>query len=639
MALAENIRTAIKWLEEQKTKSALSFVFKIHDTHFIPERGAIPIQVTWKDYRIPSKHQETNDVYRLDNEALQRRDPEDSTSFAVSEEPWLHALVLTSLVKKSMFDYFKQKALTPEDVSWFIQSEVGKDSGLHIHLLLQSDKINTSSGKWICKFLAEKWSLYLCESVDLRKDHYQPFFNQTKYRHNIENNEWVQILKYTHQTTRKDYVKPVNFGSMIFNYFLTKEIIKHKDDLGYIYSSDGAFLFDDMNMTTRHRIAKIMQEKDGQLERTEIQEITPQDKKKKRIETAKEITIKETIQTLSTKKLHTQEKWMLGEPDSYIQQIANPGGEAIIKATLDIVTLKMAVEHTALTLIIQHEFEKNPKIKKTKVWNLLKNNSMNPYKVFHAMMCCLNKQMGKRNTILLCGPASTGKSLIAQKIAQLVGNVGCYNPSNVNFPFNDCSNKNLIWIEEAGNFGTQVNQFKAIMSGQAIRLDQKGKGSKTIEPTPVIMTTNEDITRVVVGSELRPEHKQPIMDRCIRVHLTTRLPGDFGLLDDEEIPTIFKKLDKRGFKPTLASYCQKWGNPPTWSENWNTNLQKDHDSDEENKNPMQPKKPLVEVLDPKGEDAQFADLLQNIENEWLEEKRLMEMDLSQDLMADVNAST
>ena len=41
-----------------------------------------------------------------------------------------------------------------------------------------------------------------------------------------------------------------------------------------------------------------------------------------------------------------------------------------------------------------------------------------------------------------------------------------------------CNNQNLIWVEEAGNFGQQVNQFKAICSGQTIRIDQKGKGSK-----------------------------------------------------------------------------------------------------------------------------------------------------------------
>lgn len=159
-------------------------------------------------------------------------------------------------------------------------------------------------------------------------------------------------------------------------------------------------------------------------------------------------------------------------------------------------------------------------------------------KVSHAIACVLNRQGGKRNTVLFHGPASTGKSIIAQAIAQAVGNVGCYNAANVNFPFNDCTNKNLIWIEEAGNFGQQVNQFKAICSGQTIRIDQKGKGSKQIEPTPVIMTTNENITIVRIGCEERPEHTQPIRDRMLNIKLVCKLPGDFGLVDKEEWPLI-----------------------------------------------------------------------------------------------------
>nr|AKM21308.1 nonstructural protein 1 [Bat parvovirus BtBV_V3]AKM21312.1 nonstructural protein 1 [Bat parvovirus BtBV_V7] len=306
---------------------------------------------------------------------------------------------------------------------------------------------------------------------------------------------------------------------------------------------------------------------------------------------------------------------MLGHPDSYIQNIAQPGGEQLIRATLDIVGLKMATEKTAYDLIMTHA-PTNKSIKKLKAWKLLKKNNCNPYKAYHAIACCLNKQMGKRNTILLEGPASTGKSLLAQKIAHLVGNVGCYNAANVNFPFNDCTRKNLIWIEEAGNFGTQVNQFKAIMSGQAIRLDQKGKGSQTIEPTPVIMTTNEDITRVTVGCEYKPEHKQPIMDRCIHIHMSHRLPGDFGLLDDGEIPTIFKKLEEKGFKPTMSSYTARWGGPPTWNEKWDDEPKKltpETPAEEETSSSQPVEKPsLAAAL---GGDEELQNLLDEIDDE------------------------
>ncbi|ALR74754.1 non-structural protein, partial [Protoparvovirus Zsana/2013/HUN] len=604
----------------------------------------------WKDYRKPSKQPELQEVWKLDQQTVSNRDPDPEYTLDINKTPYTQGLILTAIVKKILFDYFKQKSIQPEEVNWFIQSEVGKDSGLHIHCLLQSDKIQQASGKWMVKLFAEKWGLYLCGALPFHKDTLQHFFNQTKFRQLVEENDWVQVLCYTHPQTKKKYVKPIFFTELITKYFLQKTPCKTDSDTGYIYSSDGAFAFNNLNHKSRKLVSEHIQRILSQKQETKVTDIQPQEKKRKRLETAKETTIKETIQTLTDNKLHTQEKWMLGDPDSYIAQIANPGGETIIKATLDIVTLKMSVEKTAYQLITEHDHSNCTKPKKTKAWKIIKRNKYNPYKVYHAIMCCLNKQMGKRNTILLCGPASTGKSLIAQQIAKLVGNVGCYNASNVNFPFNDCCNRNLIWIEEAGNLGTQVNQFKAIMSGQSIRLDQKGKGSKSIEPTPVIMTTNEDITRVVIGSETKPEHRQPIMDRCLRVHLKHRLSGDFGLLSDEEIPAIFSHLVKKGFLPTLANYCNRWGGPPTWEENWDAEPQElhskksdDEDDDEDNSNPAPcpsagTARTLSESLDPAGQDIDFQLLLQSLEEDFAGEEEIeCGQDLTkcgQDLMGD-----
>nr|WDW25775.1 MAG: NS1 [Canine parvovirus] len=626
-SFTEKELTAIEWCKKNLQKCGLSFVFKIHDCKFTPQHGQ-PITVTWHDYRKPSKDADILEVLQLDQQTVSNRDPEPGWKADITKTPYVQGLVLMSLVKKTVFDYFNAKSIAPDEVNWFIQCELGKDTGLHIHLLLQSEKIQQASGKWMQKFFAEKWGLYLTSAIPLQRQDAQDFFHQTKFRYTVENNDWVQVLCYTHPQTKKKYVKPVFFTEMICNYFLTKQPCLNEHKTGYIYSTDSAFLFNELNTDSRQKIAKHIQDILSAKDQTKVTDTKPQDKKKKRIESAKETTIKDTIQVLTEKKLHTQEKWMLGDPDSYIAQIANPGGETIIKATLDIVTLKMSTEKTAYDLIRETKIQLKAKMKKTKAWKLIKKNNYNPYKIYHAMMCCLNKQMGKRNTILLCGPASTGKSLLAQKICQLVGNVGCYNAANANFPFNDCVGKNLIWIEEAGNLGTQVNQFKAIMSGQAIRLDQKGKGSKTIEPTPVIMTTNEDITRVVIGSETKPEHKQPIMDRCIRIELRQRLKGDFGLLDDADIPTIFEQLERKGFLPTMANYCSKWGAPPTWSENWNTEPQNtsDHEEEEEEESNKENSNQSAGIIS----DKDFSDLMKSLEDDFAANVQEQDVWASQD---------
>nr|QTD19007.1 NS1 [Bufavirus Henan38] len=604
---------AINWCKQHLEKTGLSFVLKIHDLQFRPVENKA-VNYTWRDYRKPSKDPDILEVWKLDQQTVSNRDPEPGWKADIHREPYLQALNLTSLVKKILFDYFKNKSIEPTEVNWFIQSELGKDSGLHFHVLLQSEKIPQASGKWIQKFFAEKWGLLLTGAVPLHKDQAQTFFNQTRFRETVENNEWVQVLCYTHPQTKKKYVKPIFYTEMIVRYFLTKQPCMSHNGTGYCYTSDSGFIFGDMNSDSRKKVAKHIQDMLDRMKETTVTDTSPQEKKKKRVESQKETTIKETIQTLSNKRLHTQEKWMLGDPDSYIAQVANPGGETIIKAALDIVTLKMSVEKTAFDLILENQTKASKTAKHTKAWKIIKKNGYNPYQVYHAIICCLNKQMGKRNTILLCGPASTGKSLLAQKICHLVGNVGCYNAANVNFPFNDCSNKNIIWVEEAGNFGTQVNQFKTIMSGQAIRLDQKGKGSKTIEPTPVIMTTNEDITKVIVGSETKPEHKQPIMDRCVRIELKNRLDGDFGLLEDWEIPCIFRKLLSKGFEPTLASYCKRWGAPPTWHENWNTkpiNCDVDENEEEEPEPHETNSKEPVEITD-----TDFDELIKGLEEDF-----------------------
>lgn len=261
---------------------------------------------------------------------------------------------------------------------------------------------------------------------------------------------------------------------------------------------------------------------------------------------------------------------MFKDPDTYVQVLAMPSGENLVKNILDISGLRVSRGFTAMDLLIEKPPDMSFAYPGSKLWQIFEGNGYNPIKCLHAIMCVLNKQSGKRNTILLYGPASTGKSLIAQQMCTEVGNVGCYNPANVNFPFNDCTNKNIIWVEECCNFGQQVNQFKAICSGQTIRVDQKGKGSKPIFGTPVIMTTNEDVTRVIIGCEERPEHTEPIKQRMVGIQLTAPLRGDFGLLDPNSFSFCCQWMVRNGYQPTMASYIEHWDNLPQWGEDWST---------------------------------------------------------------------
>lgn len=367
---------------------------------------------------------------------------------------------------------------------------------------------------------------------------------------------------------------------MIGKYFLSKDNFNTTPTHCYLMSWDNKHHFTDLSLVERLAVHRLYCEMLNKPEdkpdaarpkraaETEIESTEPQAAKKKRVQTAKEVSIKETVDALVNLRCVTVEDWMFKDPDSYVRVLAMPGGESLCKNILEIAALHVSKNYTAFDLLHEQAEDDSWEYNLSKLWQIFSHNQYNPIKVFHAIMCVLNKQSGKRNTILFHGPATTGKSLIAQQICQEIGNVGCYNPANVNFPFNDCTNKNVIWVEECSNFGQQVNQFKAVCSGQAIRVDQKGKGSKPLYCTPVVMTTNEDITRVIIGCEDRPEHTEPIKQRMVDVPLNNPLPGDFGLLEKGCVSNACKWMVDRGYEPTMASYLQHWGSLPVWGENW-----------------------------------------------------------------------
>nr|WCR62143.1 MAG: NS1 [Parvovirinae sp.] len=565
------IEEALTYYLQQKDKPHLSFVFKIHTTTLHKENQEDTTTLDWKSYTKTPTDDALRQVINNNVQEMELTEQDPSNPTELDDITQRSAACLLGAVQRVLFSYFQYKGWEPESVTWFMQVELSQDTGLHVHLLISHNDLKPTHGKWILKFFSDKFSkimTHLC-TVELSLQ------DKIQLRQNITFSNWVQVLTYKHPGTKKTYTKPVNGPEIIANYFLRKKPINQLTPYGYIMSTDSGFKVNGQHYGWRIKLASMLARELQQTELTastssNLQDIKPQEKKRQRIETQKEVSIKDTVKCLFAARTTSLEDWMLNEPDSYIHLMASAGGETIVKNTLDIVTLQMSRQLTAYQLIREKSKGLPSGIAHFKAYELFSNNGWNPIKCYHAIMCCLNRQSGKRNTILLWGPASTGKSILAQRLAQLVGNVGCYNPANANFPFNDCTNKNLIWVEEAGNFGQQVNQFKAICSGQTIRIDQKGKGSKQIDPTPIVMTTNENITEVRIGCELKPEHTQPIKDRMLSYHMTCRLPGDFGLIPEDEIPCIFHWMEHRGYLPTMANYSHTWNGVPTWAEDWST---------------------------------------------------------------------
>lgn len=583
--LSDAALAAEAFLRGHENAPALSYVFKIKDTTLNSK------EITWRSFSRVPRDEDFGYLFQGHLVDLERQGDEGtSQADSLDGETRRVAAVVAACAKASIFACFKAKAVAPQDLIWFCQVEIGPLTGLHVHLVVGGSGFGPANGKWVLRVLQREFGRWLasCCSVDLSPA------ERVALRDHVTPQHFVTLLQYKHKSTGKQYCKSVDFGQMIMLYFFNKEPYSKKPDHCYLISWDSASLTTDLQWSERKAIhqryvihAHSQQTESRQKRGAEdqIDSVEPQ-KKKKRTVTQREVNTKEIVDKLTAQRIVTLEDWMLLDPDTYIQALTSPGGQQYCINMLEISGLRVSKDCTAYQLIIENGSDRC-RLSETKIWQIFIKNQINPLKAMHAIMCVLNKQSGKRNSILFFGPATTGKSLLAQTMAREVRNIGCYNPANVNFPFNDCLNKNLIWVEEAGNLGQQVNQFKAVMSGQDIRVDQKGKGSKPLNATPVVMTSNEDITQVRVGCELKPEHTQPIKDRLVAFHLQVPLGGDFGLIENGEFGRFFRTMNDLGYKPTMADYINWWKHLPVYGENWAEPAIKDPQSEEEEDRELQ----------------------------------------------------
>lgn len=185
------------------------------------------------------------------------------------------------------------------------------------------------------------------------------------------------------------------------------------------------------------------------------------------------------------------------------------------------------------------------------------------------------KNLGKRNTIWLFGPATTGKTNLAQAIAHASNCYGCVNWSNENFPWNDCHKKKLIWWEEGCMSQKFVEGAKAILGGTCCRVDVKGKSSTEIQQTPCILTsntdmTNTDMTRVIDGNQMSDEHKKPLQERMTKFFLKTVLKPTFGKITAEEVKSFFFRGEELHSQAKYNVYAFKF--PNSGSTSCNTSM-------------------------------------------------------------------
>lgn len=234
----------------------------------------------------------------------------------------------------------------------------------------------------------------------------------------------------------------------------------------------------------------------------------------------------------------SEKEWIQADQESYLTHNANSNSRAQIKTALDNASRIMQLTKTASDYLVGTQPPED--VTTNRVYRIFEMNGYDPRLAGSILLGWANRQFGKRNAIWLFGPATTGKTNIAEAIAHAVPFYGCVNWTNENFPFNDCVNKMLIWWEEGKMTAKIVEAAKSILGGSRVRVDQKCKSSQQIDSTPVIITSNTDMTIVIDGNMTTMEHREPLEDRMFRFYLGKRLEPNFGKISKAEVREFFK---------------------------------------------------------------------------------------------------
>lgn len=265
----------------------------------------------------------------------------------------------------------------------------------------------------------------------------------------------------------------------------------------------------------------------------------------------------ELVGWLVDKGITSEKQWIQEDQASYISFNAASNSRSQIKAALDNAGKIMSLTKTAPDYLVGQQPVED--ISSNRIYKILELNGYDPQYAASVFLGWATKKFGKRNTIWLFGPATTGKTNIAEAIAHTVPFYGCVNWTNENFPFNDCVDKMVIWWEEGKMTAKVVESAKAILGGSKVRVDQKCKSSAQIDPTPVIVTSNTNMCAVIDGNSTTFEHQQPLQDRMFKFELTRRLDHDFGKVTKQEVKDFFRWAQDHVVEVEHEFYVKKGG--------------------------------------------------------------------------------
>lgn len=392
---------------------------------------------------------------------------------------------------------------------YFIQLERG-EHGYHLHVLLEQSNVKTLVfGRYapgIRQRIIDKVYCGVTPAIDL----------------------WFDVAK----TKKVGGANALRHESYLYNYLLPKK----QPELQYAWTNIDKFLLAAVNLNERQRL---VDEYRQQFQNEDTNEPAPHsDSDVPRVKNKTSERYMALVKWLVENGITSEQEWVKTDMESFLTHNASSSSRAQIKTALDNASRIMQLTKTASDYLIGPKPPED--VSTNRVYRIFEMNGYDPRLAGSILYGWANRQFGKRNTIWLYGPATTGKTIIAEAIAHAVPFYGCVNWNNENFPFNDSVNKMLIWWEEGKMTAKVVEAAKCILGGSRVRVDQKCKSSQQIESTPVIITSNTDLTVVVDGNTTTMEHRQPLEDRMFQFNLVNRLTPTFGKVTKQEIREFFK---------------------------------------------------------------------------------------------------
>lgn len=392
---------------------------------------------------------------------------------------------------------------------YFVQLERAAEAGLHLHVMVPASMCGTQ--------VVSRWMRNVSQSMRSGA------------------NDWGFTWNLMHYKNGKVRFFDVYY---MFNYLLKKVAPEccGRWTTFEVFKPDSEGKVSDETVALIMKLYEAWRERMHELERETRESVSKKDSPTKIKQTKRQKMCVDVMQDMVKwfvdKKVTSLQKWMKVDMDHYIKYQSYSTYRPMIKPAMEMATSILLNRGTLLDFVTGVE----TRLSYNRIVDVFRRNGYDPVMVAVLFYKWARRDLGKRNTILLYGPPTTGKTVIASAICHAVdpfyGNV---NWNNENFPFNDCVDKMLIWWEEGRITSKNVEAAKCILGGVSCRVDRKGKESIEIRGTPVLITSNLDMTAVYEGNTVNFDHKAALEDRMSCLHLRCRLEHDFGRVSEEEV--------------------------------------------------------------------------------------------------------